>query len=163
MVVPGRRSASSSLVLAIPVFSIQLGHIGDGADPKSFTDRRAYDLMAHAFGPGSNGPLTVVIDQTDVPSDERSPLAAQAQKALTDVPGAASVTPLTPTSDGDVLVGTAILEGGTAERGDHRPDQPPQVDETLPQAVSGTDCHGYVTGTTAAQVDFLDIVAAGCR
>src|SRR5690606_38299506 len=30
-------------VLAVPVFSIQLGHIGDGADPTSFTDRRAYD------------------------------------------------------------------------------------------------------------------------
>lgn len=43
-------------ILAIPVFSIQLGHIGDGADPTSFTDRRAYDLMTGAFGPGSNGP-----------------------------------------------------------------------------------------------------------
>ncbi|MFD9818623.1 MMPL family transporter, partial [Streptomyces violascens] len=33
-------------------------------------------------------------------------------------------------------------------------------DTTLPQAVSGTPAHGYVTGTTAAQVDFLDLVAA---
>ncbi|WP_443041937.1 MMPL family transporter [Streptomyces sp. B21-106] len=43
-------------ILAIPVFSIQLGHIGDGADPTSFTDRRAYDLMTDAFGPAPTAP-----------------------------------------------------------------------------------------------------------
>ncbi|MFI5960954.1 MMPL family transporter [Streptomyces asoensis] len=146
-------------VLAIPVFSIQLGHIGDGADPTSFTDRRAYDLMTDAFGPGSNGPLTVVIDQTSVPSDKRSDLQSQAQKTLNAVPDAATVTPLTATQDGDVLIGTVYST------------QAPQdatttglvnrlKDTTLPDAVSGYDAEGYVTGTTAAQVDFRDIVAS---
>jgi RND superfamily putative drug exporter len=147
------------VVLAIPVFSLQLGHIGDGADPTSFTDRRAYDLMTDAFGPGSNGPLTVVIDQTSVPSSQRSSLSSQAQKTLGDVSGAATVTQLTPTTDGDVLLATVYSK------------QSPQsasttdltnrlVDTTLPTAVTGTDAKGYVTGTTAAQVDFRDIVAS---
>ncbi|MBW8736914.1 MAG: MMPL family transporter [Streptomyces turgidiscabies] len=147
------------LVLAIPVLSIQLGHIGDGADPTSFTDRRAYDIMAQSFGPGSNGPLTVVIDQTKVPADQRSALASKASKALTDVPGAATVTPLTATKDGDVLVGTvyskAAPQSGTTTDLTNR-----LVDDTLPDAVSGTAAHGYATGTTAAQVDFRDIVAS---
>lgn len=147
------------VVLAIPVFFIQLGHIGDGADPTSFTDRRAFDIMSNAFGPGSNGPLTVVIDQTNVPSDQRSALASQAGKALTDVPGAAAVTPLTATQDGDVLVGTVFSKQSpqdkvTTDLTNHL------VDDTLPEAVSGTAGKGYVTGTTAAQVDFLDIVAS---
>ncbi|MFF1682720.1 MMPL family transporter [Streptomyces sp. NPDC058256] len=147
------------LVLAIPVLSIQLGHIGDGADPKSFTDRRAYDIMATAFGPGSNGPLTVVIDQTDVPSDQRSALSSQAQKELTGVAGASTVTPLTPTQDGDVLVGTVYSK--EAPQSASTTDLTNRlVDETLPQAVSGTKADGYVTGTTAAQVDFRDIVAS---
>ncbi|MBY8344488.1 MMPL family transporter [Streptomyces spinosirectus] len=147
------------IVLAIPVFSIQLGHIGDGADPTSFTDRRAYDLMTNAFGPGSNGPLTVVIDQSKVSSSQRSDLSSQAQKTLNSVAGASTVTSLTPTKDGDVLIGTVYSE------------QSPQsatttdltnrlVHHTLPDAVSGTDAKGYVTGTTAAQVDFRDIVAS---
>ncbi|MEU9170405.1 MMPL family transporter [Streptomyces sp. NPDC048420] len=147
------------VVLAIPVFSIQLGHIGDGADPTSFTDRRAYDLMTDAFGPGSNGPLTVVIDQTSVPSSQRSDLNTKAQKTLDGVSGAAAVTQLTPTKDGDVLLATVYSK------------QSPQsatttdltnrlVDTTLPTAVSGTDAKGYVTGTTAAQVDFRDIVSS---
>ncbi|MGC4907148.1 MMPL family transporter [Streptomyces cyaneofuscatus] len=145
-------------VLSFPVFFIQLGHIGDGADPKSFTDRRAFDLMSSAFGPGSNGPLTLVIDQSEVDSSDRSALADQAQKALTNVPDAAVITPLTATSDGDVLTATAY---SVASPQDERTTSLTNrlTDDVLPQAVSGTDASTYVTGTTAAQVDFLDIVA----
>ncbi|MEU9114381.1 MMPL family transporter [Streptomyces sp. NPDC048483] len=146
-------------VLAVPLFSIQLGHIGDGADPKSFTDRRAFDLMSAAFGPGSNGPLTLVIDQTGVPRADRPALATQAQKALTGVPDAALITPLKPTADGDVLIGTAYSahspqNAATTHLTNHL------TDDVLPQAVRGTAARGYVTGTTAGQVDFLDIVSS---
>ncbi|MGX2996070.1 MMPL family transporter [Streptomyces sp. JNUCC 64] len=146
-------------VLSIPVFSLQLGHIGDGADPTSFTDRRAYDLMSSAFGPGSNGPLTLVVDQSDVPAADRAALASQAAKALTGVPDAAYVTGLKPTSDGDVLIGTAYSVASPQD--ERTTDLVNRLrDDVLPEAVSGTAAHGYVTGTTAAQVDFLDIVAA---
>ncbi|MFF0065891.1 MMPL family transporter [Streptomyces sp. NPDC005279] len=146
-------------VLAIPLFSIQLGHIGDGADPKSFTDRRAYDLMSGAFGPGSNGPLTLVIDQTAVPSADRAALATQARKALTHVAGAAAITPLKPTKDGDVLVGTAYSQ--QAPQDEVTTELVNRLeDDVLPEAVNGTAAQGYVTGTTAAQVDFLDIVSS---
>jgi RND superfamily putative drug exporter len=147
------------VVLAIPVLSIRLGHIGDGADPTSFTDRRAYDLMTDAFGPGSNGPLTVVIDQTEVPNSQRSDLASKAQQTLASVQDASVVTPLTPTQDGDVLVGTVYStrspQSATTTDLTNR-----LVDDTLPSVVQGTDAEGYVTGTTAAQVDFRDIVAS---
>ncbi|MFJ7336173.1 MMPL family transporter [Streptomyces sp. NPDC101110] len=147
------------VVLAIPLFSIQLGHIGDGADPTSFTDRRAYDLMADAFGPGSNGPLTVVIDQTNVSQSQRSALASKAQQSLDKVQGAAVVTPLTPTQDGDLLIGTVYStkspQNQTTTDLTNR-----LVDDTLPDVVEGTDAKGYVTGTTATQVDFRNIVAS---
>jgi RND superfamily putative drug exporter len=146
-------------VLAIPLFSMRLGHIGDGADPTSFTDRRAFDLMSSAFGPGSNGPLTLVVDQTDVPEGDRSQLATSLQNALADVPDAATITPLKPTSDGDVLIGTAY---SVAVPQDEQTTQLVNrlVDDVLPQAVSGTPARTYVTGTTAAQVDFLDVVSS---
>ncbi|OKJ66051.1 MMPL family transporter [Streptomyces sp. CB02261] len=147
------------LVLAFPLLFIQLGHIGDGADPESFTDRRAYDLVSTAFGPGANGPLTLVVDQTTVPASDRADLADKLKQALTGVPDAASITPLQATSDGDVLVGTAYSVAApqdekTTRLTDHL------VDDVLPQAVAGTDAQTYVTGTTAAQVDFLDIVSS---
>ncbi|MGW8882998.1 MMPL family transporter [Streptomyces sp. NPDC055749] len=147
------------LVLAFPLLFIQLGHIGDGADPKSFTDRRAFDLMSSAFGPGSNGPLTLVIDQTSVPQSDRSALATQAQQALTKVPDAATITPLKATSDGDVLIGTAYSVASPQD--EKTTDLVNRLaDDVLPKAVSGTDASTYVTGTTAAQVDFLDIVSS---
>ncbi|MFF6774082.1 MMPL family transporter [Streptomyces sp. NPDC012637] len=147
------------LILAFPLLFIQLGHIGDGADPKSFTDRRAYDLISTAFGPGANGPLTLVVDQTAVPSGDRAALASKLQQSLTNVPDAASITPLQATPDGDVLVGTAYSVASpqderTTELTNHL------VDDVLPQAVAGTDAQTYVTGTTASQVDFLDIVSS---
>ncbi|MFE9030619.1 MMPL family transporter [Streptomyces iakyrus] len=147
------------VILAIPLFSIQLGHIGDGADPTSFTDRRAYDLMADAFGPGSNGPLTVVIDQTNVPQSQRSALASKAQQSLDQVQGAAVVTPLTPTQDGDILLGT-VYSTKSPQNAATTDLTNRLVDDTLPDAVQGTDAKGYVTGTTATQVDFRDIVAS---
>ncbi|KUN93252.1 MMPL family transporter [Streptomyces caeruleatus] len=145
-------------VLAIPVFSIQLGHIGDGADPTSFTDRRAFDLMTDAFGAGSNGPLTVVVDQTNVPDSQRSDLASKTQQALNDASGTSFVSPLQPTQDGDVLVGT-VYSSVSPQNKDTTDLTNRLYDHTLPDAAAGTDAKGYVTGTTAAQVDFRDIVA----
>ncbi|MGD3110026.1 MMPL family transporter [Streptomyces sp. YGL11-2] len=145
-------------VLAVPLFSMRLGHIGDGADPESFTDRRAFDLMSSAFGPGSTGPLTLVIDRSKVPQADRPALAEQAQQVLAGVPGAAAVSPLRPTPDGAVLTATTYSARSPQQPGTaalvHR-----LVHTVLPEAVRGYDAHGYVTGTTAGQVDFLDSVA----
>ena len=48
-------------VLAIPLLSLRLGHVDAGADPASYTDKQAYDAISSGFGPGANGPFTVVI------------------------------------------------------------------------------------------------------
>ena len=146
-------------VLTIPLFSIQLGHIGDGADPTSFTDRRAYDLMSDAFGPGSNGPLTIVVDQSRVPSSDRSDLANKVSNALTHTSGTSSVSPLQTTSDGDVLLSTVIPAGSPQDAS--TTDLVNNLKDTvLPQAVAGTAAQGYVTGTTAVQVDFATLLAS---
>jgi RND superfamily putative drug exporter len=146
-------------ILAIPLFSIRLGHIDDGADPTSFTDRRAFDLITTGFGPGANGPLTIVVDQAAVPSADRSALSADLTKALTGVPGAASISPLKTTGNGDALTATALSTGVpqaevTTTLFNHLKD------DVLPSAVAGTAAKTYVTGTTAAQLDFLDIISA---
>ncbi|MFF7458463.1 MMPL family transporter [Kitasatospora sp. NPDC008115] len=147
------------VVLAIPLFSIQLGHIGDGADSTDFTDRRAYDLMSEAFGPGSNGPLTLVVDQSAVAAGDRPAVQASVQQALTGLPGAASVSPLQTSPDGVVLFNTVVPT--TAPQDQATTDLVNRLSDTvLPDAVAGTGAETYVTGNTAAQVDFLDIVSS---
>ncbi|MFC0602374.1 MMPL family transporter [Streptomyces palmae] len=49
-------------VLALPAADLRLGLPDDSALPTSNTQRRAYDTLSKAFGPGFNGPLTVVVD-----------------------------------------------------------------------------------------------------
>ncbi|MYW02595.1 MMPL family transporter, partial [Streptomyces sp. SID3343] len=49
-------------VLAVPMASLQLGMPGDEAKSTATTERRAYDALAEGFGPGFNGPLTIVVD-----------------------------------------------------------------------------------------------------
>lgn len=48
--------------LAVPMTSLQLGMPGDEAKSTATTERRAYDRLAEGFGPGFNGPLTIVVD-----------------------------------------------------------------------------------------------------
>src|SRR5262245_53296369 len=51
--------------IAIPALHMKLGLPDDGSWPTSTTERRAYDLLAKGFGPGFNGPLTIVVDAPD--------------------------------------------------------------------------------------------------
>ena len=48
-------------VLTIPFFSMTLGQVDAGSDPRGTTTRIAYDQLAKAFGPGVNGPVEVVL------------------------------------------------------------------------------------------------------
>ncbi|MDX6250487.1 MAG: putative drug exporter of the superfamily [Kribbellaceae bacterium] len=84
-------------VLSIPTMDLQLA-LPDGATAPSGSNQRvAYDLSAAAFGPGSNGPLVVVVKGNDAAST--GTLADQVlgtAKGLKDVvavqPGPASVS-----------------------------------------------------------------------
>ena len=50
------------LILAIPLLSLRLGFGDYGNYPESQTVRRAYDLLAEGFGPGSNGPFFITVE-----------------------------------------------------------------------------------------------------
>ncbi len=50
------------LALAAPVVALKMGNPDEGSLPETRTERRAYDLVAAGFGPGSNGPLIVAVD-----------------------------------------------------------------------------------------------------
>ena len=145
-------------VLTIPLFSVRLGHVDAGADPTSFTDKRAYDLIAGAFGPGANGQLTIVID-TRHATGSLGGLASSVQRDLAATPGVAGVSALQPSPDGALLVGTVV------------PASSPQdeaaatlfrevVDTALPGALAGSGTSGYVTGNTAVLIQFRDTLVS---
>ncbi len=143
-------------VIAIPLLSIQTGHVGDGADPASYTDKRAYDLITEGFGPGYNAPFTIVVNVGHDASGQAA-LASKLQSDLAAVPGVAKASPLSPTTDGALLTGTVIPATGPQDQATaglfHT-----LVNTTLPQALQGTGFPGYVTGLQASQTQFDDIV-----
>ncbi len=62
MAAPDRRRPLLLVILAIPLFGIRLGFGDYGNYPEDKTVRRAYDLLAEGFGPGTNGPLFVTVE-----------------------------------------------------------------------------------------------------
>lgn len=82
-------TAGVLIVLSIPAFSMNLGVADSGTDPKDFTTRQAYDLLAKGFGAGFNGPLQVVIG-TDA-GDQK--IAAAYKKIAADKGVAQAVPP----------------------------------------------------------------------
>ena len=47
-------------VIAVPMLSLRLGHVGPGAEPRSWSERQAYNAISAGFGTGANGPFTIV-------------------------------------------------------------------------------------------------------
>ncbi|MFF0224687.1 MMPL family transporter [Streptomyces sp. NPDC004629] len=141
-------------LLALPTLTLRLGTSDQGNDPRDSTTRQAYDLIADGFGPGVNGPLTLVsrVDGAD------ARLALDNLDAtLRTTPGVASVTPARFNTGGDTAYLTVV------------PDSAPQsrqtsdlVDrlrhEVLPRAEQGTSLDVHVGGVTASYDDFAAVI-----
>jgi uncharacterized membrane protein YdfJ with MMPL/SSD domain len=67
-------------ILVIPFFSLDLGQADTAADPKSTTERQAYDYLASGFGPGYTSPLLVAV-QLPTPAKPSSTFNKQYARA----------------------------------------------------------------------------------
>jgi putative drug exporter of the RND superfamily len=145
----GVASVAVLVVLAIPLFSITLGQPDNGTNPKSQSNRQAYDLISEGFGVGANGPLTVVVKLPKQSSSANSSLLSTMQSDISKTAGVASVTPATINSAGTTAVFNVI------------PTTRPQAQQTTALVNTLRDtvlpkehATSYVTGTTAGAVDF---------
>jgi putative drug exporter of the RND superfamily len=132
------------LVLAIPALSMQLGLPSGSAQPKSNTQRRAYDLTTDAFGPGFNGPLLVVVDGVTSPA-QVVPIAARLRK----LPGVVSANQLA--ADNGVAVVRVIPSTGPNDQATADLVNRIRDDRDAIQGNSGVRI--LVGGTTASNID----------
>jgi len=137
-------------VLAVPVFSLQLGWPDAGNRPKDVTERRAYDMMATGFGDGYNGPLLLSVD-LDAVSDPAAALIA-ITTAVADAPDVQLVIPAQLNAAGDTAVIQAIPKSSPQDTATER-----LVDHlrttTIPGLEKDTGAVVEVTGNTAAFID----------
>ncbi len=148
------RSAIAALVvlvvLALPVFQLELGQNDISALPKDTTSRQAYDGLNKGFGPGVNGPLLVA-------SEFASPAEAQKvlpglEKQIGAAPDVAAVSEPTFDRQGTVAVFTVIAKSepwanATVELVEGLRDT------EIPKALAGTAAQAYVGGQTAGYID----------
>ena len=143
------------VVLAIPLFSLRLGQLDAGTNPTSESIRRAYDLIATNFGPGANGPLTVVVQLPSGNSPQANQtLLANTQSTLSKTPGVAavaapSVNSANTTAVINVVPTTSPQDAATTKLANDLRDS------VLPTVPAKT----YVVGTTAGYIDFTAKIA----
>ncbi|CAI7974877.1 MULTISPECIES: MMPL family transporter [unclassified Parafrankia] len=132
-------------VIAIPALDLRLGMPDDGAAAPDTTQRKAYDLLAGAFGPGFNAPLTVTVDAGAGSAQAAADQVTQAIHGLRDV---ATVTPAVINPAGDTALLTVIpTSEPSAAATEELVHSIREIDGTVPGASIG------VTGLTAINID----------
>ncbi|MEU8872529.1 MMPL family transporter [Streptomyces javensis] len=152
--------------LAVPMTDLQLGMPGDEAKSTSTTERRAYDALAEGFGPGFNGPLTVVVDAKDAKDVKGAKdakgdaglkgAAETVAKQIGGTEGVVSVSPARFNAAGDTAVFQVVPS--TAPTDERTKDLVTTIRGERPGVESETGATFEVTGTTALNIDVSDKV-----
>ncbi|MDQ1033398.1 RND superfamily putative drug exporter [Streptomyces umbrinus] len=135
--------------LAVPSLDLRMGMPGDEAKSTATTERRAYDALAEGFGPGFNGPLTVVVDVKKA-KDPQAAVTAVSEK-LADTKGVVSVSPARFNEAKDTAVIAAVPSTAPTSRQTQDLVHTIRSERSAVESATGADFK--VTGTTALNID----------
>ncbi|MDT0488212.1 MMPL family transporter [Streptomyces doebereineriae] len=141
--------------VALPALSLELGLPGDESKSVQTTQRRAYDLLSEGFGPGFNGPLTVVVDMSA--SEDTRATTDLVVKTVGGVDGVASVGDPVLSRTKDTAVLTAVPR--TAPNSGETKDLVHAIRDTVPGVEADTGAAVLVTGTTAMNIDISEAMS----
>ncbi|GAA2119480.1 MMPL family transporter [Actinomadura napierensis] len=136
--------------MALPALKLDLAMPDNGtADPAS-TQRKAYDLISDAFGPGNNGRLLVLVQTRD-----GDPVRAAARVADgLDLPGVASISDPERGTDGRTAVLNLVPEQGPRTKATQRLVR--DIRSRTPALGAAAGARVLVTGSTPAAIDVSD-------
>ena len=140
------------LALTAPVLALRMGNPDEGALPETRTERRAYDLTAAGFGPGSNGPLIIAVDIARDPS-----VVEPLRDAVGADAGIAAVAP----GDVDAAAGVATLAATptTGPQDEATRDTLARLRNTvIPRVLGASPARAHIGGQTASFADVSDRV-----
>jgi uncharacterized membrane protein YdfJ with MMPL/SSD domain len=145
-------------IVALPAKHMRLGLPDGGSKSKSTTERRAYDILTKSFGPGFNGPLTIVVDAPHLSKTKQAQLASGVAAGLEKFPGVASVSAPMQNSTGELTIvsvtpTTSPAASETKDLVTHLRDKAKEI-----EAKSGI--RAFVTGTTALNIDTAERLSA---
>ncbi|MFF4120516.1 MMPL family transporter [Streptomyces sp. NPDC001714] len=141
---------------AVPALDLELGNPGDESKPTSTTERRAYDDLSDAFGPGFNGPLTVVVDAKG--TDNPKAAAATVADDLKATDGVVSVTQPMFNKAGDTAVLTVTPT--TSPTSTDTKELVHTIRDEADGVKADTGADMLVSGNTAVNIDMADKVTS---
>ncbi|WP_406152935.1 MMPL family transporter [Streptomyces anulatus] len=136
-------------IIAVPAASLEMGLPDDGAQPKSTTQRQAYDMLSDGFGPGFNGPLLVVVD-TKNSSDGQA--AADRVSEEIEAIGVGAVIPPAFNKAGDTATITVIPKDRPSSHATEEVVH--SIRDAGADVKADTGAEVLVTGATAMNIDF---------
>ncbi|MFD0574044.1 MMPL family transporter [Kitasatospora gansuensis] len=140
-------AAGLLLTATLPVLGLRVGLPDDGSLPHSRTERRAYDLVAEGFGPGTNGPLVIAAD----PAGDPGVLDRLVATVAAD-PGIASVAPTH--IDRATGIATLVVFPTTSPQDKATADTIARLrTEVLPTAIGPGPARAHVGGAAASLSD----------
>ena len=143
------------VVLAIPLFSMNLAFTDAGNGPPSLTTSQAYDLLAEGFGPGANGPLVLA---AHMPEAAGRPTVDRLATQLRATPGVAQVAPPAFNAADNTAVITVIP--GTSPQDNATKSLVHRIrDNVVPSVTSTSGVRVLVGGVTAAAVDSANYIS----
>jgi putative drug exporter of the RND superfamily len=148
-------SLAVMVALLLPAFALRLDISDAGNDPATLSSHQAFDLLADGFGPGFNGPLTLV---AEVPTGDRASNLDAIRAAALATPGVTAVTQPLLSPNGALAVMQAY------------PHSSPQAQATtdlvrrlrqqvLPPVQRRTGVPVLVAGLTAGSIDFFQVLS----
>ncbi len=141
------------LAVAAPILALRLGNPDAGTLPETRTERRAYDLVARGFGPGSNGPLVIAVDIAQDPG-----VVERLAGAIRGAKGVASVEP--PEVDTEAGVATLVAFPTTSPQDAATLDTINRLrGEVFPPVLGDSPARAHVGGQTATMADVADRVS----
>ncbi|WP_367318171.1 MMPL family transporter [Streptomyces sp. HUAS ZL42] len=140
-------AAGLLLTATLPVLGLRVGLPDDGSLPHSRTERRAYDLVAEGFGPGTNGPLVIAADPAGDPG-----VLDRLVGAVAADPGIASVAPTH--IDRATGIATLVVFPTTSPQEKATADTIARLrTEVLPTAIGHGPARAHVGGAAASLSD----------
>jgi RND superfamily putative drug exporter len=141
--------------VAVPALSLELGLPGDESKSVETTQRRAYGLLSEGFGPGFNGPLTVVVDLSE--SSGTRAATDLVVRTVRGVDGVASVGDPVLNQAGDTAILTAVPH--TAPNSGETKDLVQAIRDAAPGIETDTGAGVLVTGKTALNIDISEAMS----
>jgi RND superfamily putative drug exporter len=143
-------------VTALPALDLNLGLPDAGTKPTTSTERRAHDLLTRGFGPGFNGPLTVVVDASNNKAYKQ--VGPAAGKALGQFKDVAAASPAIPNATGKVSIVSLTPASGPSTKATKDLVASIRAQAAKARAQYGVDV--LVTGPTAINIDVASKLAS---